>query len=198
MVKKISRSVVSGAGESVYDSAGSSVYESANSSVYDGVYETASDSASASESATVTGNRHVYQDNYCEIVSYGDRFTFIEKRKNNVTQVIANYIEKHNDEGLLFYKCEYLDDFLMKHRERKLSIDVATHFARCLTEQSDMLNEKNKAIFCLTLDCIVVINGRFPVFIDSNFITDIKKDDVVSSVARHATDGGMFSLSMFH
>ena len=81
----------------------------------------------------------------------------------------------------------------MKHKERKLSIDVASHFAKCLTEQSDMLNEKNKAIFCLTLDCIVVINGRFPVFIDSNFIADIKKNDVVLSSARHATDGEMFS-----
>ena len=65
--------------------------------------------------------------------------------------------------------------------------------ARCLTEQSDMLNEKGKAIFCMTLDCIVVINGHFPVFIDSNFITDIKTDNVVLRTSHHATQGETFS-----
>ena len=152
-------------------------------------------SISAIDSMGTTTNKsyYVYEDNDCEIVSRSNRFTFIQKRKNDITRVIARSIEKYNDGRLTFYKCEYLDDFLMKYKERKLSIDVVSRFARCLTEQSDMLNEKNKAIFCITLDCIVVINGRFPVFIDSNFITDIKKDNVVFSAARHATNGEMFS-----
>ena len=137
--------------------------------------------------------KYIYKDNYCEIAYRHDRFSFIQKHKNDITKIIAKLIENHNDNSLLFYKCEFLNDFLMKHKERKLPIDVATRFARCLTVQSDMLNQVNKAIFCMTLDCIVVINGDFPVFIDSNFITDIKSDNVVMRSSHHATQGETFS-----
>ena len=75
---------------------------------------------------------YVYQDNHCEIVGRHERFSFIQKRKDDVTNIIAKTIENYNEGRLIFYRCEYLDDFLMKHKERKLPIDMATHFGAML------------------------------------------------------------------
>ena len=103
MVKKILQSVdesglgETGGGESVGVESG--VVES-------GVVESGGVESGVVESIAIS--EHVYKDNYCEIVSRGDRFTFIQKNKNDVTKVIAKCIEKHNNGRLMFYKCEYL------------------------------------------------------------------------------------------